>query len=193
MFNIRFICLKRFDITWDFWFTRMIQNILKSQYKCKLHLAKYSNCSAQFNRNTKVIPITGLYNMLTVTMLGVPSHQEGRRGLEQLEPIALFEILVLNCSVLYSAWDWATHTLPPCWSGQLGETFTILMDAGRNIYTTSWSTQLLIAVCWDKVSFLCHSCGHSHPTLFLDLQGHNALVHLLEPSSNLRVYRSATK
>lgn len=55
MFSIKFTYLKINDFTQDFQSSRVIQNVLKRQYKC----------------NTDVIPISGLYDMLTVTMLGI--------------------------------------------------------------------------------------------------------------------------
>lgn len=36
----------------------------------------------QGNASQDVIPITGLYDMVTVMMLGVPSHWEGIHGLK---------------------------------------------------------------------------------------------------------------
>jgi len=56
--NITFTFLK-IIVTHDFWFSRVIQNVLKSQYKSKLHLAKHSNCCIQCNHDTNVVPITG--------------------------------------------------------------------------------------------------------------------------------------
>ena len=55
------------------------------QYKCKVYLVKYSNGNAQSNHNTNVIPITWLYNMLRVMILGVPSHWDGMHGLKPAE------------------------------------------------------------------------------------------------------------
>lgn len=82
IFNIKFTYLTILDVTWDFWFFRVIQNILKTQYKCKLHLAKYENCNTQLYHNTSVIPTTDLCNMLTIMMWGGPSCQEGIHGLK---------------------------------------------------------------------------------------------------------------
>lgn len=39
-------------------------------------IAQYSNCHIQLDHNTNIISITDPYT-LTVTMPGVPSHQEG--------------------------------------------------------------------------------------------------------------------
>lgn len=63
-----------FSITQDFCFSRMIKNILKTQYLCKSHLANDSNCNIKFSHNTNVIPITGIYNILAV--LGKVEHRE---------------------------------------------------------------------------------------------------------------------
>lgn len=68
-------------------------NILKSQYKCNLHLAKYINCNEQFNHSTSVNPITSLYNMLTITTLAVPRKEY--MSLNQLKPLPLFKIPLL--------------------------------------------------------------------------------------------------
>lgn len=69
MFSITFTYLKIADVTWDFCFSRVVQNILKQQYKCKLHSAKYSNHNTQFNHNTNLIPtenkIKHIYNLKT--------------------------------------------------------------------------------------------------------------------------------
>lgn len=59
----------------------MIQNILKTWYLCKSHLANDSNCNPKFGYNMSVIPITGLYNscvsIITVlAVLGKVGHKE---------------------------------------------------------------------------------------------------------------------
>lgn len=54
-----------------------------TQYKRKLNLAQHGkNCIVPFNHNTTMNPVTGLYNMLTATPLGLPSHHEGNHGLK---------------------------------------------------------------------------------------------------------------
>lgn len=67
------------------------------QYKCKLHLAKYSNCKIQVSHNTDVIPITNLSNILSVTMLASPATRKEHLDWNQLKPIAiaLFKMLLL--------------------------------------------------------------------------------------------------
>lgn len=71
--------------------------MLKSQLKCKLHLAKYGNCNIQFEHNNNVISVSGLYNMLTTVILDVPSLQEGTH---KWKPVPFFEILLSVVSVL---------------------------------------------------------------------------------------------
>lgn len=46
MFNIRFICLKIGAGMWDFRFSIMTQNTMRTQYRYKSNIAKESNCSA---------------------------------------------------------------------------------------------------------------------------------------------------
>lgn len=60
------------------------------------------------------------------------------------------------------------------------------INLGRNIYTTTWYTQLLTAVYLNQRASPLQrshiskkSCGQSHSTLFSDLQRHITLVHLL--------------
>lgn len=53
-------CFMVSDFTQDFQSSRGVQNVLKTQYKC----------------NIDEIPITTLYDMLTGTVLGIPSHWE---------------------------------------------------------------------------------------------------------------------
>ena len=73
-----------------------------TQYKCKLHLAKCicSNCHAQFNHNTNVIPITGLCNMLTIMMLGIPTCQESICRLKAAQVHCSLENSFISCSGL---------------------------------------------------------------------------------------------
>lgn len=75
------IYLKIIDITWDFWFSRVIQGTLKTQHKGKIHLDDYS-CRTLQNPNPNGIPGTGVYNIHTITSLGVPNGQEGEHGLQ---------------------------------------------------------------------------------------------------------------
>lgn len=100
---------------------------------CKLRLAKYRNCNAQVNRNTNVIPITSLYNMLTVMMLHMPNRWKGICGLKPAQAVALSEILlVVQCIC------WAEpHIHPPRAGLANSDIHTLLMKLGRNIYTTS--------------------------------------------------------
>jgi len=49
---------------------------------CKLRFTEYRNCTVELNHNRSVIPVTGLYNTLTVETLDIPSSQEGICGLK---------------------------------------------------------------------------------------------------------------
>jgi len=75
MFSINFTYLKIVAITQDFRFSSVLQIILKTQHKCKLRSAKYSNCNTQLKHNANVISITDLCDTLTIAMLGIPSHR----------------------------------------------------------------------------------------------------------------------
>lgn len=78
-FNIKFTYLMTVDVSWGFWFIRVIQNMLKTQYKCRLYLAKSSDCSSL------MVPVwlpLLVSNMFTVTVLGLPSCWEGIHGLK---------------------------------------------------------------------------------------------------------------
>jgi len=75
MFHIKFTYLKTVDVTQYFCFSKVIQNVQKAHYKCKLHLPKQSNCNTLLSHKADVIHITCLLHMLTVTTLGVPSPQ----------------------------------------------------------------------------------------------------------------------
>lgn len=57
-------------------------------------ILKYNSCNTQFNDNTNVIAITGLYKMLTAMMLGLVFRKEYIVW-SQLKPPLLFEILLL--------------------------------------------------------------------------------------------------
>lgn len=60
MFNIRFICLKIGAGMWDFRFSIMTQNTMRTQYRYKSNIAKESNCSAQLSHSTSVVPSLSL-------------------------------------------------------------------------------------------------------------------------------------
>ena len=167
-------------------------------YKYKLHLAKYSNCNTQFRPDTDVIPITSLYNILAVTMLGVPNHREGIHWLKPAQnPCSLWNLFA-SCWVFILCW-----AEPWIHSPRAG-----LANSWGNIYTTSsstqlWSSQLIhlsvesclsktkatlwSLLCWNKLCFLWKSCGQLHPTLFSELHEHIALAHLLWAFCSCRV------
>lgn len=143
IFNIKFTSLKIVDVTWYFWFNRVIQK--KTQYKCKLHLAKYSNCNIEFSHSTNMIPITDLCNMLSITMLGLLSHQQNICGLEPGQAHCTPQNSVASCLIFIFCVGMGHIFTPPMliWDRHF---HTVLTNSGRIIYTTSWSTQLLIAV-----------------------------------------------
>lgn len=71
----------------------VIQNILKSQDKCKLHLAriKQLQCTVQSQYRHD------LYNILTIRMLGVPSHWKGICGLNPAKAHCYLQKSSVNC------------------------------------------------------------------------------------------------
>lgn len=98
--NIEYqIYLKIIGITWDFWFSRVIQVTLKTQHKGKIHLDEYSNCRTSHNPNPNRIPGTGVYNILTITRLGVPHGQEGEHGLQPTQAHCSLRNSLASCVV----------------------------------------------------------------------------------------------
>lgn len=93
IFNIKFTYLKIVNVTWHLWVSKVIQNIVKTQYKYKFHLEKYSNCNIKFNANTNVIPITIIYSLSQ--RWASPVTRKEYEGWRQLKPVALFVILLL--------------------------------------------------------------------------------------------------
>lgn len=77
----------------EFDLAQWCSNVLKSQCRYKLQLAKYSNCSIQLNHSTTVI--TGLYYRLTVMTLGVHSPWKVTICWIQLKTLGLFKVLCL--------------------------------------------------------------------------------------------------
>lgn len=108
----------------------------------------------------------------------------------QLEPIVLYRILVVW--FLYSDRLSQVFT-PPTLVSQTWDIHTFLLHSKRNVYTTSWSSQLLIGflcktkatfmslLCWGGVSFFaaavtqsstaCHSCPITSETSLEGLLG----------------------
>ena len=162
----------------------MIQNIQKTQQKCKLHLTKYSNCKAQFNHNTAVIPVTCLYNLLTVRTLGVPSHWEGKRGLKPAQAHCCLQNSFVCCLVFVLCVRLSHVFIPSCPScaglansGKHSHHQLIHSTADSCLFKAKATLQPS-PLCWDKVCFLCNSGGQSQPALFPELHDHITLAHL---------------
>lgn len=86
--------------------------------------------------------ITGLYNTDTVMTSAVLSRQEGIHGLNPAQgPQHLWNSFASGLAFTLSVG--LSHI---CRSGWLRETFTLLKNSVRNIYITSWSTQLVIII-----------------------------------------------
>ena len=155
--------------TQDFWFSRGIQNILKTQYKCRLHLAKYSSCNIHFNHNINVIPITGLYDMVTVMMLGVPSRREGISGLKPAQACCSHQNLFASYIVFILHVGLSRVFNPPLlvWLTQ-GDNFpyqvihSTVDSCSSKTKATLWSP-----LCWDQLLciILWASWAH-HPCPF---------------------------
>lgn len=76
-------------------FYKSYTKFLKTQYKFKWHLAKYSECNAQFNDNSNVIPLPGIYKMLIITIFLFQIIRKEYMDRSQLKVIGVFEILLL--------------------------------------------------------------------------------------------------
>lgn len=72
MFNTRFTCVKLLDVTRDFDLAERCSSALQTQYRYALPL-EYNSGTILLNHNTNVVLLAGLHNMLTTTMLGIPS------------------------------------------------------------------------------------------------------------------------
>lgn len=177
MLNIKCTYWKICDVTQNSDLEEWYGNVLKSLCKHKIAIA-----------NT----FGSLYNLcvLIVMTLCIHSHWGGIHGLKTAQAHCslqnYFDISLVFISVL----GWAMYSLPPglVWQTQ-GGFHTLLMNSGGKMYTTSWSTKLLVAVYLEQrppgiplfvevklASF--SSYGQSYPALFSDLHGHIALAHL---------------
>lgn len=124
-----------------FWVRRVKNHILKKQYICKLHLARYSNCDIQFNCNPNVISFMGYcyaHHHDTIS-----SFHRGIHGLKPAQACysiwnsfasCLFFILCVGRSHVF--------ILPVLFWLNQGDIHTVFMNSGRNIHSTSWSMQL---------------------------------------------------
>lgn len=168
VFNNKFTYLKLYDVTWDFELAEWYDNTWKSQCHDKLQFAEYS----KLKHNVNVILVTSLYNMLTVVRLGVPSGQEGIRGVRrQLKPIATSKALFLHCSIiLYCVFGRGAY-IPPCASpahagGHLLSWLTQGWTVAQLVRSLNWCNLLIL---WTDCSWLIHSTDtaiyldQSHP------------------------------
>ena len=85
--------------------------------------------------------------MLAVMTLGVLRCQEGIRGLKPAQACCSSQNSFASCSVLILYIGLSQVYTPPMliWLTQI-DIHTLLMNSGRKMYTTTWSTQLLTAV-----------------------------------------------
>lgn len=143
----------------------MIQNKLCNVTKYKSQLAKHSKCRAPFNHKIIVIPSPSVYDMLTITILGVISQQEVLHGWSQLKPFALLEIFLPIALFFYTVLGWATYSLPFLWvSLTQGNIYSFKehrekplhhrlsnSDVGSGLSETKATFWPLLS--WDSVSF----------------------------------------
>lgn len=109
--------------------------MLKAQHKRKSHLAEYSNFNTQLNRNTNVILIAKLYDMLTIaTLSGTRKEYVGLSSSSLLLSSKLFLSVVQQ---LYSVRLSHVYTPPILvWLTQ-EDIPTLLINSWPKIYTTS--------------------------------------------------------
>lgn len=173
MFNILFVYVRTDDVTQDFWFGSVIQNILKTQCKGNLHLGKFTNCNTQFSHNTSVIPITSLWpahhhDAQPLQLLG--KHM---RGLKPSSNPLLFEILLL-VAWLFIGYVGLSHTPAMLVWLNLGDFHTRNELREKHLHHKLGHSAVSFLH-----SFLCNSCALSQSALFCELHGHITLFHLL--------------
>lgn len=91
-----------------------------------MHFTEYRNCTIELNHNTTVILMTGLYNVLTVKILGMPSCREGLCGLKLAQAY---------CSLQSSfCWFFSFYTL--CWiEPRIHSPQVSLDNSGRHLHS----------------------------------------------------------
>lgn len=137
MFNVKLTYLKIFNVPCNFWFSRVKQNIWKTQYICKLILEKCKNCNKYAHLNQIKESITTLmwFTLPVLTFLPLASSVARKEylGWSQLKPVAMFESILLvlgephHCfchsglitalvpqSQLLCVVPWASWALQPC-------------------------------------------------------------------------------
>ena len=117
-------------------------------------------------------------------------------GWSQLQPIALVRKLLLVVSVLYSL-GWATYALLHTGLAKRRLSHTTSEFEEKHLHHQLIPSAVIVAgplnrrsclskmkamrrspVCWNKVSFLCGSCGQWCPALFPELHGYITLSRL---------------
>lgn len=131
---------------------------LEKVFDILMFLFKVAACASV---NTNVIPITVLYNMLTVTTLGVLRCQEGICGLKPAQACCSPQNSFANCSVLALYIGLSQVYTPPMlvWLIQR-DSHTLLMKSRRNTHTTSWSTQLVDPTLWYEAALNIIHCNN---------------------------------
>lgn len=97
MSNVKLTYLNIFNVPYNFWFSRVVQNIWKTQCKCQLRLEKCKNCSksAHLNQIKKSITIPMWFTLPVLTFLASSVARKEYLGWRQLKPVALFESILL--------------------------------------------------------------------------------------------------
>lgn len=151
----------------------------KRNTNVKLQLPKYSHCNAEFNRNTNVIPITGLCNMITITTLGVPCPQKGIHGLKTAQARCSLQNCFVSCVVsILLCWAEPCIHSPRAGLAAQGETFIPPVDPLRSQPVIYNKSHPVVPFVLRQSHLLCNSCGQSPPVLLSELQRHITLGHL---------------
>lgn len=88
-----------------------MQNMLKTQYK--LHFAKYSNFNMKFIHNTNVSRVTGFYEKLPISALGLPSHWENIRWLKPAQAHCPLQNYFASCLIFILYYETSHVSTPP--------------------------------------------------------------------------------
>lgn len=179
MLNIKFTYLTA-DVSRGFWFFRVIQNMLKTQYKCRLYLAN----PAIAIHSSVIVPVwlpllvstCSLSQCWPCQLLGRHTWVEARSSpvLSEVFLVVVW-LLILYVGMSYIPCPSPCHVHAGL--ANLGKCFHSLNELREK------HVQPLL-IHWSGVavsflfSFLCNTCGHSQPALFCELSGHITLSHL---------------
>lgn len=97
LFNIKFTYVKIFDVIQDFYLVEWYSNIQKSQYKCKLYLAKYSNYNIQVNHNTNSLLLVS--RICSLSRWWPSRHQDAIYGSKPAQAYCCLWNSFVSCSV----------------------------------------------------------------------------------------------